>query len=224
MIIISANSRNNNQSYHGNISKRNPRGFTLIETMTVIAISTLLLAGVSTLFVSVFKTPTQQLLSADNVDQARKVLASFTNEMRNAMPGNDGSYQLNEAGDSQIIFYSNYGTSTSKVYRIRYYISGTTLYKGVVTPAGSPLTYNLGSEVVNPVQYHLSNGVTPVFYYYGDTYNGTTDSLAQPVNLTQVKFVKINLIVLRNNSASDTNTFNVSGGTTIRSLKTNLGN
>ena len=203
-------------------SKHN--GFTLVETMVTIAIFTLLLGGVITLFIAVIKTPAQQLLSADNVDQARKVLASFTNEMRNSLPANDGSYQLTQASDSQIVFYSSYGASGTIVYRIRYYLSGTTLYKGVVVPTGSPLVYNLAGEVVTPVQYNVSNGSTPVFYYYDDTYSGVSSPLVQPVNLTQIKFVKINLIILKQNSANNTSTFTIDGGAAIRSLKTNLGN
>lgn len=200
------------------------RGYTLMEMMVVIAIAMILLLGVNTLFRSVIVTPRQQFLQADNIDQARKVLASFTNEMRNAAVGNDGSYQLNTASDSQIVFYSNFGASGTKVNRIRYYLSGTTLYKGVVIPTGSPLSYNIGTEVVTPVQANLANGATPVFYYYNDSYDGTTASLAQPVNLTQVKFVKINLIIKQESTASDTSTYVVDGGVAVRSLKTNLGN
>lgn len=195
-----------------------------METLVVVGIFTILFIGVNTLLVAVIRTPKQQMLAGNNIDQARKVIASFTNELRNAAQGNEGSYQLSQAGDSQIIFYSSYGASGTKVNRIRYYLSGSTLYKGVVVPTGSPLTYNLATEVVTTVQQNLTNGTTPVFYYYDDTYSGTTSPLAQPVNLTTVKFVKINLIVMKQNSATDTSTFTIDGGATIRSLKTNLGN
>ena len=199
-------------------------GYTLVETLVVIAIFIILSLGVNTLLVAVIKTPSQQLRAANNIDQARRVLASFTNEMRNAAAGSDGSYQLAQADDAQIIFYSTYGTSGSIANRIRYYLSGTTLYKGVIVPTGSPLSYNASNEVVTAVQSNLANGSTPVFYYYDDTYSGTTSPLVQPVNLTQVKFVIINLIVNQQDSASDTSTFTIQGGAAIRSLKTNLGN
>lgn len=195
-----------------------------METIVVIAISVILLLGTNVLFVTVISTPRQQFLSANNVDQARKVLTSFTNEIRNAAAGNDGSYQLSTASDTQVVFFSNFGASGTKINRIRYYISGTTLYKGVVVPTGSPLAYNLGTEVVTAVQANLANGGTPVFYYYDDSYDGTTNPLIQPVNLTQVKFVKINLIVKRQSTETDAGTFVIDGGAAIRSLKTNLGN
>lgn len=195
-----------------------------MEAVITVAIYALLFWGSNTLFTAVVRSPNQQLTSAGNVDQARRVLANFTNEIRNAAAGSDGSYQLNQAGDSQIIFYTTYKATGGVVYRIRYFLSGTSLFKGVVTPTGSPLSYNLGSEVITQVQANLSNGSTPVFYYYDDTYSGTTSALAQPVNVTQVKFVKINLIVKNQESRTDTSTTTIDGAGAIRSLKTNLGN
>jgi type II secretory pathway pseudopilin PulG len=206
------------------IHNKKIKGFTLVETIVTIGIFTLLLGGIITLFIGVFRTPQQQLTSADNVDQARRVLAGFTNEMRNATLGSDGSYQINQADNTQIVFFTNYGATGSIVYRIRYYISGSTLYKGVTTPTGSPLSYNLASEKVTPVEYNLSNGATPLFYYYDDSFTGSGSALSQPVNITQIRFVKINLVVLKQETTGDTSTFTVDGGATIRSLKTNLGN
>lgn len=208
-----------------NIMRRSTyRGYTLVETLVVIAIFIILSLGVNTLLVAVIKTPSEQLNAANNIDQARRVLSGFTNEMRNAAVGSDGSYQLAQAGDTQVIFYSTYGTNGSVANRIRYYLSGSTLYKGVIVPTGSPLSYNTNNEVITAVQSNLANGSTPVFYYYDDTYSGTSSPLTQPVNLTQVKFVIINLIVSQQDSASDTSTFTIQGGAAIRSLKTNLGN
>jgi len=199
-------------------------GYSLVEMLVVIAVATVLFLGTNVLFVTVIRTPTQQLSQTNNIDQARKVLSSFTNELRNGAAGNDGSYQLSTAGDTQIVFYTNYGASGTAVNRVRYYLSGTTLYRGVVIPTGSPLTYNLGTETVKPVQTNLANGATPIFYYYDDTYSGTSNPLVQPVNLTQVKFAKINLIIKKQNTVTDTSTFTIDGGAAIRSLKTNLGN
>ena len=205
-------------------NRRTEDGFTLMEAVITVAIYSLLFWGANTLFTAVINSPKQQLTSAGNVDQARRVLANFTNEIRNSAVGSDGSYQLNQAGDTQIIFYTTYKATGGIVNRVRYYLSGSSLFKGVVTPTGSPLSYNLGTEVITQVQSNLSNGSTPIFYYYDDTYSGTTSALAQPVNVTQVKFVKINLIVKNQESKTDATTTTIDGAAAIRSLKTNLGN
>lgn len=199
-------------------------GFTLIEVLVTISIFVVLIFGFSKMLNDIFINSNQQLLSMSNIDQARAVSSMFTNKIRNAITGSDGFYPLNQAGDYQIIFYSNFRATNGTVNRIRYFVSNNTLYKGVVVPSGSPLTYNLSSESVKPVQEGLSNGESPIFYYYDSNYDGNTDALVQPINLNQVRFVKINLIVLNQITASDTSTFSTVAGATIRSVKNNLGN
>jgi type II secretory pathway pseudopilin PulG len=199
-------------------------GFTLIEIVVTVAIFIILIFGVSAMLNNIFVNSKQELLSINTIDQARLALATFTNEIRNATTGSDGSYPLSQAGDFQIIFYSNFGINPTIIKRIRYYISGNTLYKGVVLPAGSPLSYNLSSESVTAVASGVSNGSFPVFYYYDGNYNGTTSAISQPVNINNVRYVKINLMVLNQIMPNSASSFLVTAGGTIRSIKNNLGN
>jgi prepilin-type N-terminal cleavage/methylation domain-containing protein len=204
--------------------KMKTNGFTLIETIVAISIFTMIAAGTAALFKEVLSGSSQRRLSMNNVDQARVLEFTFANELRNAVTGNDGSYPLNEAEDTEIIFYSSYRAPSGIANRIRYYYSANTLYKGVVVPTGSPLSYNLNSETIYEVQNDVVNtpGV-PIFYYYDDNYGGTTTPLSQPVNINQVKFAKLHLFILNQDVRSSTTTFPVSAGATIRALKTNLG-
>lgn len=196
----------------------------MIEVLVTISVFVFLIFGVSAMLSDIFVNSSQQLSSMNNIDQARSVLSTFTNEIRNAAAGSDGSYPLNQAADSQIIFYSNFKTSNSTVERIRYYVAGNTLYKGVVLPTGSPLSYNLSSESVKPVITSISNQSSPTFYYYDGNYNGTGAALTQPVNINQVRFIKISLMVLNQITPTDTSTFPITAGAAIRSVKDNLGN
>jgi prepilin-type N-terminal cleavage/methylation domain-containing protein len=199
-------------------------GFTLLEVMMSIFIFTMLAMGAYSLITSFFSASTKQNKSLGTDDQARKVTSSFVNELRNANWGNDGSYPVNQAGTNQFIFYSTSATNNSIINRIRYYTSGNSLYKGVVTPSGAPLVYNIGSEVVTKIQDNLGNGANPIFSYYKDTYDGTGTALAQPINLTQVNFVKISLTLLSTAGNQNTATYTITAGASIRNLKTNLGN
>lgn len=190
-------------------------GFTLVETIVVISIFTILALGVTTLFSHIFINSRERLVSIDNIDQARLVANNFTNEIRVASVGNDGSYPINQAGDNQIIFYSNYGQAAGIISRIRYYSATSTLYKGVTIPTGSPLIYNLNTEKITAVQNNMISTTTPIFYYYDGNYTGSSTPLIQPINANQVKYVKINLNLDKEN---------ISAGASIRNLKTNLGN
>jgi prepilin-type N-terminal cleavage/methylation domain-containing protein len=202
-------------------------GFTLVEMLIVIFISTLLVLGVSTLVITIIKTSRQQIRSTGDIFQSTLTAANFANELRNMSIGNDGSYQINQAGDTQLIFYSSFGASGLAVNRIRYYLATTStttiLYKGVVTPTGSPLTYNLGLEVVRTIQTDIASGTTKIFYYYDGNYNGSTTPLTQPVNVTGVKFISLSMSVVSQPELSTT-TYPITIGATLRNLKNNLGN
>ncbi|MCX6718584.1 MAG: prepilin-type N-terminal cleavage/methylation domain-containing protein [Candidatus Staskawiczbacteria bacterium] len=200
------------------------KGFTLIEVLITTAIFAVLIFVVSAMLNDIYVNSNQQLSSMSNIDQARAAATAFTNEIRNATTGVDGSYPLNQATDGQIIFYSNFGTNNSAVQRIRYYVLGDILYKGVVLPTGSPLAYNLSSELISPAITGISNQGSPAFYYYDGNYSGTGSALTQPVNINQVRFVKINLMVKNQITPTDSSVFPVSAGAAIRSVKDNLGN
>jgi len=70
----------------------------------------------------------------------------------------------------------------------------------------------------------LENASAPVFYYYGGDFNGSGSPLLQPINVNEVKFVKINLMVQRHTTENSNDTFLVNAGAAVRNLKDNLGN
>ena len=196
-------------------------GFTLIELIVAMAISLILMFGVSVMLNDIWVNSNQYSLSMNGIDTARLVSSSFINEIRAAAYG---SYPLIAARDSSIAFYSPIGATAGNVNMISYYINGDTLYKDVFEPVGSPPAYNLQSHTA--VLTGLSNGGAPLFYYYDGSYDGVTNTapLPQPVYVAQVKFVKINLIVKNQITPHDTSTFSLDVGTAIRVLKNNLSN
>lgn len=199
------------------------KGFTLIEVMVSILIFTLLGLGIIELVSSMVSTGNKTTTFATSSDQARKLSFQIMNELRNAVTASTGAYALNQAGDQELIFFSNVDGGTD-IERVRYYLSSGKVYRGVVKASGSPLTYNLGNETTAVVQNDVANGGIPLFYYYADTYDGSGNYLAQPVNITQVKFIELNLQVYNKGGIANTNFYTITAGSSIRSLKTNLGN
>jgi prepilin-type N-terminal cleavage/methylation domain-containing protein len=199
-------------------------GFTLIETLTVIFIFSILVLGISELSKVIFKDIKQNMSSLGDLDNARAVASNFTNEIRTASYGNDGGYPLYQVNNSQIIFYSNYGQSNGIVAKIRYFLVDDTLKKGIIIPTGSPLNYNSSLEKIITIQDDITNGNTPIFYYYNGNYEGSssTSPLSQPVNVNQVKYILIKMNILKENTNLSDDAFTVSAGASIRNLKTNL--
>ncbi|MDP3882573.1 MAG: prepilin-type N-terminal cleavage/methylation domain-containing protein [Candidatus Staskawiczbacteria bacterium] len=198
------------------------KGFTLIEAVVVTAIVAVLMMAVSSMLVKVFSGSKQQYLALDNIDNARIASSRFVNEIRSAVPGVDGSSAISTADSDEIIFHTPDRGDNTLIDRVRYFIQDNVLYKGVIKPTGSPLAYT-SSESISAVQPNLTMNGADLFYYYDGNYSGDTQALSQPVNINDIRFVKINLIVLKQTEQGSDSVFYLSTGAATRSLKDNLG-
>ncbi len=199
-------------------------GFTLIEMTVAIFAFAIIMVGMVVLLSQILSGSQKQSLLLSDQDQARKIAFSIINELRNAQTGLDGSYPLATAADQQIIYYSNSDRDTA-IERVRYYLQNGKLYKGIVEYNGA--TYATNTEISTLIQNDVANSsTTPLFYYYDGSYIGssTQTSLAQPVVVTAVKYIKVNLQVYNKAGLKNTNILTVTAGGAIRNLKTNLGN
>ncbi len=205
--------------------RSNQTGFTLIEVTTSVALFTLVGLGIIMAVSNLVTATKQQGQLSSDADQSRRFTFQALNELRGAITSSTGGYPLQEALDQEIIFYSNVDGGID-IERVRYYISSGSLYRGIVKPTGNPLTYNVGSEASTIVQRNVANGGTALFTYYNGTYNGVSGSaLTQPVDVTDVSYVKINLMITNKaGKSTSTNTYTVTAGGSLRNLKVNLGN
>ncbi len=192
--------------------------------LVALAIGSMLMLAVFDVVRVVVNGVVQHPLALGAIDEARSVSIAFVNEIRDATYGADGSYPLGQASTTQIIFFSPYNESSGSADRIRYFFASSTLYKGVTTPSGT--AYILAQEKVTPVLHAVMSTTTPIFTYYDGTYNGgtTTLPLVQPVNVTRVTFAQLSVSVLSQDRRNATSTFIITTGSSIRNLKTNLGN
>lgn len=198
-------------------------GFTLVEVMTSVFAFTLIVFGLIALVSNIFVSADQQSRLLEDSDQARRLAFTIVNEVRNAQTGSTGAYPLETAQAQQIVFYAN-PDNAGTPDRIRYFVNGGKLWRGITQYNGT--TYATSTEQTSIVQNYVANGANPIFYYYDDTYTGSASQppLTQPVNVTQVKMVKIELRVFNRGGVSNTNYYTVTSSGTIRNLKTNLGN
>lgn len=198
-------------------------GFTLVEIVVGIFAFTVLSLGLVALVSNILVSSSKQSNLLADADQARQQAFGIINQLRNAQTSSTGAYPLEIAGDQALTFYSNVDNNPF-VERVRYYVQDGKLYRGITKPAGNPLAYDPANEKISVVQNNLANGSSPLFYYYDGSYNGMADNpLAQPVSVTAVKFVKLDLKVFNKAGLDGTNFYSVTAGGSIRSLKDNLG-
>ena len=191
------------------------RGFTLIEILVGVAIGAIVALGVTELFLQSMRAQHKLYQWLSSEQAARRTLLSFAADLRPASYAATGAYPLESATTNTIIFYSNVDSDAPRE-RVRYFLNGGALKKGITEPTGSPPVYDSTKEVVQTMVSPAVNGTTSLFSYYDQAYIGSGVPLPTPIDITKVRLVGIDL------RAGDTSTpFILQTKVEIRNLKSN---
>ena len=194
-------------------------GFTIVEVLVSIFILTLIGLAVSSFFKDIFSFNRIISGSLTAQDEARRALKTMSAEIRTASPSSLGAYTLVQTATSSFVFYSNIDGDSFKE-RVRYFLEGATFKKGVIKPSGLPLTYNPASEVITELIHDVVNAATSTFSYYDENYDGTTQALAEPINISIVRLVKI-IVVIDHDPAQPPGPMTLTTQINMRNLKDN---
>lgn len=196
------------------------KGFTIVEIMINLGIFSVIMVTIGLFIRNSYYMNSIFTGGLVSYDQSRKILQPIASEVRSASPSSLGAYALESTTDNSFIFYTDLDNNGTKE-RVRYYLSGINLMRGVITPTGSPLAYVSNNEVTQVLFEGVRNGSTPIFAYYDNTYTGISSPLTQPVSAMNVRLVKITLI-LDNNVSAPPSPITVTTQVSIRNLKDNL--
>jgi len=97
------------------------RGFTLVETLVVIAIFALIMGALAGSIVMLYRTYGYTWQQSIAIDEARRGIEIMVKEIRGARSGDDGSYPIEKTEDKEFIFYSDIDRD-GKVERVRYFL------------------------------------------------------------------------------------------------------
>jgi prepilin-type N-terminal cleavage/methylation domain-containing protein len=169
-------------------------GFTVVEILVTMAIFSIIIGAVSLFARDIFYFNNIFSGGLISYDDAEKILQPVSSEIRSASPSSLGAYSIEQADNNNFTFFTDINNDGLKE-RIRYFLSGNILKKGVIIPSGNPLQYSSGNETITDIVFNLRNGVTPIFAYYDTNYNGSTAPLTVPVSIPSIRLVKITLVI-----------------------------
>lgn len=163
-------------SYISRFVRRNDRGMTLIELIVWMAL--LGTVSVSTMgMVMFFYRTDRDLITATSGSQSvRKTIDRIVKDLREANFAQNGAFVIAAMSPYELTFYTDVDRDDA-TERVRYYVSGTTLYRGVVDATGTPPTYPTGSETVTMISSSIMNQTNsvPMFRYYNSAGTEVTD-------------------------------------------------
>lgn len=171
-------------------ARHTQRGMTLIELLIAISITAGALAIVTFFAIDLSNFGINLGDRLENERELELTLRTMTSELRSMGPGGNGAYPIAQASSSSFTFFSDIDADGA-FEQVRYFASGTTLYKGVTNPTGAdPITYPPTSETVTEVVHNIVNA-TNIFSYYPEGYAPETGKLGVPINVSFIRMLKI---------------------------------
>ena len=178
-------------------SKFQEKGFTLIEMMVAIAVLVIMMGAITAFFVFLYRQQGADIVRMNRIGVASRAVETMSLEIRKINRAEDGSFPIESAQEQTLIFYSDVDND-GLTERIEYFLSGTDLERKLIEPTGDPYEYT-SAEAITIVARDVRNGAESVFRYYDESYTGSGDPLADPVNVTEVRVVEISLDINSDN-------------------------
>lgn len=196
------------------------KGFTIVEVSVGATIIIIILGALYGLQ-SVMNTSQGLILNQSiKVELANSAMQTLIREIRTARDGDNGAYAIENANNQTLTFYSDVDFD-GQTEKVRYFINGTELRKGVIEPLGYPVTYPPGNEQVRVITDNVRNGALPLFYFFSGNFPTQGNPLSVPADPDSIKLVRVH--VRLNEKVNDPQgDYVLESNTAIRTLKNNL--
>lgn len=171
------------------------RAFTLVEMEVAMAVFSLVIIGVVSFVIYIYKTERYSLSQLEAVNRARRSLESMSDDIRNIRDAEGGPNPIDTADSQTLIFYSDIDDD-GQTEKVRYFLDNEELKKGVIEP---PYT---GAESISVVISSVANNSDPIFSYYDEDFTGTQAALVTPADVMDVKLIKMTVKVDKNENIS----------------------
>lgn len=197
-------------------------GFSLLELVIAVFIFVSVVAIVAAFILYYLRSYSFSFEEQQSVSQAQYAMSTMLRELREARSGEDGAWPMAQTDDATVVFYSDV-TNDGRADKIRYFLNGTDLMKGVIEPTAAPVSYPQANEVIRTIATSIDLGGNAMFTYYNG--NWPIDTMNNPLipanRVLQTRYIGI---YVRVNIQTDYAAlpYELNSGVQIRSLKDNL--
>jgi prepilin-type N-terminal cleavage/methylation domain-containing protein len=197
-------------------------GFTFLEVIIAVFVFSVIVAGVAAFSAYYLNNSAFSFEETQSIGLAQTGITQMIRDIREARTGEDGSWPIMEANDNEFIFFSDV-TGDGLADRVRYFLNGTTLQKGVIQPTAVPVTYPTNTEKIYTIASYVNASSSAIFKYYNGNWPSDTinNPLAPASRISDTRYVTVDIkIDIQPNFSAQP--FELTGGVGIRSMKDNL--
>jgi prepilin-type N-terminal cleavage/methylation domain-containing protein len=193
-------------------------GFTLVETIVVVALFTIISLAVLESIVMFYRVNWYTIAQADQVSTARQGMDQLVRDLREMTFSDDGTFPLVVTEGYRVGFYSDIDRDDSVEY-VEYRLStSTVLEKRIYNATGTPPVYHSTGtpDSLYTVSEYVQNNLqsTPVFVYYEINGNPATAT----TTITDIRYVELSIIV-NIDPIRDPGEFMLRSSASLRNLK-----
>ena len=195
-------------------------GFTLVETLVVIAINAIILAVVMSSIQTLYKTNAYSIAQSQEIENARISIKNWIRDTREMTPAEDGSFPIATASSTVFGFFSDVN-DTPDIEYVEYRLSSSTMTRSVHTASGTPPSYDFNTPDTTRI---LSTNVQntdlnqAVFVYYNNSGNEITNPTAM---ISDIRFIEI-IMIVNVDPIQAPGEFRLQGSVAPRNIKDNL--
>jgi type II secretory pathway pseudopilin PulG len=169
------------------------RGMTIVEAVVWIAVFISAMLALTSSVLYFYRTSNYAIQQASATASAQRGIDNMVKTIRSAAYASNGAYPIISLAAQDVKFYADTDGDPG-IEEVHYYVSGTSLFEGVVNPSGDPAVYT-GAEVTSTISNYVRNldpiTGTATFKYYDK--NGTL--VSDYTKIGDVRFVSVTLEV-----------------------------
>lgn len=203
------------------VSKKTSGGYGMLELVISGFVITVIVSGAATMFVFFIRNYNFSFEEGRILSDAETVVRKMTTEIREARTSEEGAYPLVAANDQEVQFYSDVDND-DEVEKVRYFLDGQDLMRGVVEPQASTPIYDDMTEMTKVVSSFVTNDSEPLFYYYNGDWPGdaVNNPLVQADRLLDTRLIQVE-IKINTGEGFGVEDFELATEVMMRNLKTN---
>lgn len=164
---------------------------TLIETVVWVAVTTSAMLAIVTSVQYFYRTNNYAVEQSAAVSSAQRGVEEMVKTIREAAYSSNGAYPIVSMATSTFSFYADVDNDPY-IERLRFYIEGGSLKRGIIDPSGDPPVYT-NPETQSSLSDYVRNVEQSVatFRYYDLNGNLMTDL----TDIAEVRFVEVTVVV-----------------------------